>query len=133
MILIVQTRFYTNLCRKIIKICVLSLHSLGVEPSNITIITVSGMLEAAMITRKLLASYGAALVLGLVLRGLTSHSDLVTHVTMTMLTNLQGNQCLINGMLTVKNLGQLLNKIRHQSQYIGTTLLENSNTGKLLV
>lgn len=114
------------------KVCVWGLHSFGVEPSNITLITVSGMLEVTMVVRRAQSNYSTILVLGIVLRGQTAHSLLVTNVSTGSLSELQLLRTLINSTIPVDALYQLLNKVKHQSQYIVMTLLETSNATRLL-
>ncbi|AGO28223.1 putative 6,7-dimethyl-8-ribityllumazine synthase [Candidatus Tremblaya phenacola PAVE] len=131
MLLLIQTRFYSGLSLKMVKTCFLVLHSFGVEPHNITLISVSGSLEAAMLVGRVSANYSAILIMGIVLRGLTSHSELVTNISFERITELQLGGVIINGSLLLTSLSQLLNKVKYQSQYVVAALLEASNALRL--
>lgn len=88
--------------------------AVGVEDSALTVVWVPGALEIAGAVHQLLVSRAMAgvVALGAVIRGETSHYDVVVNQSTTQLMGLAvtSNTPIVNGILTVENIEQGLNR-----------------------
>jgi 6,7-dimethyl-8-ribityllumazine synthase len=109
-ILIVEARFYPELADALLAGATNMLHHYGVE---FDVYTVDGALEIPCCIAALSSSYAAAVALGCVIRGETSHYDLVAGESARALMDLSlthrkagGALPIGNGILTVENEAQ---------------------------
>jgi 6,7-dimethyl-8-ribityllumazine synthase len=89
-------------------------HAVGVGDSALTVVWVPGALEIAGAIHQLLASRSMAgvIALGAVVRGETSHYDIVVNQSASQLMTLAATSeiPIVNGILTVENIDQGLNR-----------------------
>ena len=78
---VVQSRFNPSVCEELLGACLRELGQLGVDESDITVLTVPGALEVPLALAKLAASgqYDALVGLGCVVRGDTYHFEVVAN------------------------------------------------------
>lgn len=89
-------------------------HTVGVSDSALTVVWVPGALEIAGAIHQLLVSRSVAgvVALGAVVRGETSHYDVVVNQSASQLMTLAATSeiPIVNGVLTVENIEQGLNR-----------------------
>ena len=101
---IVQARFNEEHCVGLTTACIKELISLGVEQSDIKLVTVPGALEIPFALQKLAETgeFDGLVALGAVIRGETYHFELVSNESATGITriSLDSGLPIANGVLT---------------------------------
>lgn len=101
---IVQARFNEDHCMALSTACIEELVSLGVEQSNIKLVTVPGALEIPFALQKLVETgeFDGLVALGAVIRGETYHFELVSNESAAgiMRIALDSGLPIANGILT---------------------------------
>jgi len=106
-IAIVQARFNEDHCEALTKACIEELIALGVEQSDIKLVTVPGALEIPFALQKLAETgeFDGLVALGAVIRGETYHFELVSNESAAGITRvgLESGLPIANGILTCDN------------------------------
>ena len=78
---IVQARFSNEIGSAMLQVCTDKLQEMGVKAKHITVATVPGALEVALVLQNMAASgrYDALVAIGAVIRGETYHFELVAN------------------------------------------------------
>lgn len=111
---LVVSRFNDLITRNLLEGALDALKRHGVNPNEITIAWVPGSLELPLIAKKMADSgnYDAVICLGAVIRGATSHYDLVVNQTASglMKASLDSGVPILMGVLTTENIEQALER-----------------------
>ncbi len=101
-ILIVEARFYVDLADELVKGAADEIERAGATYDRVA---VPGVLEIPAAVRYALGQYDGFVVLGCVIRGETTHYDIVSNESARALMDLSVNHCLAlgNGIQTVEN------------------------------
>src|SRR4030066_1181883 len=101
---IVMSRFNVDIGEGLLGSCVTELDKLGVQQTDVTLVTVPGALEVPLVLLKMALSdnYDALIALGAVVRGDTYHFELVANESGTGITQVQldSGVPIANGILT---------------------------------
>jgi len=104
---IVQARFSENICHGLRDACLAELAQLGVKADNVTLVTVPGALEVALVLQTMAKSgrFDALVALGAVIRGETYHFELVSNESGAGVTRvgLDAGIPIANAILTTEN------------------------------
>jgi len=111
-VLIVRTSWYEDYISKMVEISIKTLE----KDFEYDIATAPGSIEMAALAKKKIIQkkYLGILFLGIVIRGETSHYDLVTNETFRSIGSLAENFCdlaVINNVICVENDGQLKERL----------------------
>ncbi len=128
---IVQARFTNEVGSAMLKVACGKLLELGVADEDITVATVPGALEIALVLQNMAASeqYDALIALGTVIRGETYHFELVSNETGAAITRvgLDFNIPIANAVLTTENDEQAHARIREKAQDAAVVAVELAN------
>jgi len=109
---IVMSRFNIDIGEGLLGSCVAELGKLGVQQTDVTLVTVPGALEVPLVLLKMALSdnYDALIALGAVVRGDTYHFELVANESGTGITQVQLDTGvpIANGILTTDTDDQAL-------------------------
>ena len=109
---IVMSRFNVDIGEGLLGSCVTELDKLGVQQTDVTLVTVPGALEVPLVLLKMALSdnYDALIALGAVVRGDTYHFELVANESGTGITQVQLDTGvpIANGILTTDTDDQAL-------------------------
>ena len=104
---IVQARFSNEIGSAMLQVCTDKLQEMGVKAKHITVATVPGALEVALVLQNMAASgrYDALVAIGAVIRGETYHFELVANESGAAITRvgLDFNIPIANAVLTTEN------------------------------
>jgi len=137
---IVATRWNEFIVSKLVAGAVDCLTRHGAEDKNITVVYCPGSYEIPLITKKLAASnkYSAVITLGAVIRGATSHYDLVAGAVSSGVAQVMmetGIPCLF-GVLTTETIEQAIEragtKAGNKGFEVALAAIEMANLTKLL-
>ena len=107
---IVQARFSNEIGSAMLQVCTDKLQEMGVKTKHITIATVPGALEVALVLQNMAASgrYDALVAIGAVIRGETYHFELVANESGAGVSrvSLDFNIPIANAILTTENMEQ---------------------------
>lgn len=113
-IAIAVARFNEVVTDKLLEGAVRQLETLGVDAKDITVAHVPGAFELAGICRKFVDSkkFDAVIALGAIIRGETSHYDVVVNASTGGIANLaaEGKVPVILGILTTDTVDQAMNR-----------------------
>lgn len=109
---IVQARFSNEIGSAMLQVCTDKLQEMGVKAKHITIATVPGALEVALVLQNMAASgrYDALVAIGAVIRGETYHFELVANESGAGVTRvaLDSGLPVANAILTTENMTQAI-------------------------
>lgn len=109
---IVQARFSNEIGSAMLQVCTDKLQEMGVKTKHITIATVPGALEVALVLQNMAASgrYDALVAIGAVIRGETYHFELVANESGAGVTRvaLDSGLPVANAILTTENMTQAI-------------------------
>ena len=132
---IVVARFNGTVTRRLLKGALNGLRVHNMLDENISIVWVPGSLELAIVVREMALSgeYDGLIALGCVIRGDTTHYDVVVEQSSSALGNipLETGIPVVMGVLTVENLQQALSRSgddrSNKGYYCSETVLEMAN------
>lgn len=134
---IVQARFSNEIGSAMLKVCTDKLIALGVHTDNITVATVPGALEVALVLQNMASSqqYDALIALGAVIRGETYHFELVSNESGAAITRvgLDYNIPIANAILTTENDEQAHVRIEEKAADAAVVAVECGNLINLLL
>ncbi|OSI11492.1 6,7-dimethyl-8-ribityllumazine synthase [Neisseria sp. Dent CA1/247] len=134
---IVQARFSNEIGSAMLKVCTDKLIALGVDTDNITVATVPGALEVALVLQNMASSqqYDALIALGAVIRGETYHFELVANESGAAITRvgLDYNIPIANAILTTENDEQAHVRIEEKATDAAIVAVECGNLINLLL
>ena len=112
---IVMSRFNIDIVEGLFSACVAELTKLGVQQSDVTLVTVPGALEVPLVLEKMALSdrYDALIALGAVVRGDTYHFEIVANESCNGITQVQLDSGIpiANGILTTDTEEQALTRM----------------------
>ncbi len=112
---IVMSRFNIEIVEGLYSACVAELSKLGVQHSEVTLVTVPGALEVPLVLEKMALSdrYDALIALGAVVRGDTYHFEIVANESCNGITQVQLDSGIpiANGILTTDTDEQALTRM----------------------
>ena len=112
---IVMSRFNIEIVEGLYSACVAELSKLGVQHSDVTLVTVPGALEVPLVLEKMALSdrYDALIALGAVVRGDTYHFEIVANESCNGITQVQLDSGIpiANGILTTDTEEQALTRM----------------------
>ena len=131
-------RFNGTVTRRLLKGALNGLRVHNMLDENISIVWVPGSLELAIVVREMALSgeYDGLIALGCVIRGDTTHYDVVVEQSSSALGNipLETGIPVVMGVLTVENLQQALSRSgddrSNKGYYCSETVLEMANLMK---
>ena len=131
-------RFNGTVTRRLLKGALNGLRVHNMLDENISIVWVPGSLELAVVIREMALSgkYDGLIALGCVIRGDTTHYDVVVEQSSSALGNipLETGIPVVMGLLTVENLQQALSRSgedrSNKGYYCSETVLEMANLMK---
>ena len=131
-------RFNGTVTRRLLKGALNGLRVHNMLDENISIVWVPGSLELAVVVREMALSgkYDGLIALGCVIRGDTTHYDVVVEQSSSALGNipLETGIPVVMGLLTVENLQQALSRSgedrSNKGYYCSETVLEMANLMK---
>ena len=128
---IVQARFTNEIGSEMLKVCCRTLQELGVADDNITVATVPGALEIAVVLQNMAqsAEYDALIAIGAVIRGETYHFELVANESGAAITRvgLDHNIPIANAVLTTENDEQAHARIEEKAADAALVAVECGN------
>lgn len=134
---IVQARFSNEIGSAMLKACTDKLIALCVDTDNITVATVPGALEVALVLQNMASSqqYDALIALGAVIRGETYHFELVANESGAAITRvgLDYNIPIANAILTTENDEQAHVRIEEKATDAAIVAVECGNLINLLL
>tara|TARA_B100000809_G_C15018222_1_gene487479 strand:- start:185 stop:667 length:483 start_codon:yes stop_codon:yes gene_type:complete len=137
---IAVARFNGTVTRRLLKGALNGLRAHNVRDEKISVVWVPGALELAIVVREMALSgeYDGLIVLGCVIRGDTTHYDVVVEQSSSALGKipLETKIPVVMGVLTVENLQQALSRSAddrsNKGYYCSETVLEMANLMKAL-
>lgn len=133
---IVMSRFNVDVCEGLLGACTDELSKLGVADSDITLATIPGALEHALVLQKMAKSgkYDALIALGAVIRGDTYHFELVANESGSGITRvgLDTGVPIANGILTTDTDEQALARMAEKGADCAKVAVEIANLLKTL-
>ena len=133
---IVMARFNLNIGEGLLSACTDELLQLGVDRSDIRIVTVPGALEIPLVLQTMANSgkYDALVALGAVIRGETYHFELVSNEMGAGVTRigLDTGLPIANGVLTTEDDDQAIARMREKGSDCARTVVEMSNLLKVV-
>ncbi len=130
-IAVVRSRFNEEIGRAALEACLARLAERGVRPSDLTVVSVAGALEAPLAVQKLAATgrYDALIALGAVIRGETHHFEVVANESAAGLTQVQLDTGLpvANGILTTDTEEQALARAAPKGRDCADVAVEMAN------
>ena len=130
-IAIVQARFNASVGQAEREACVEELHALGVEPSDLHLLTVPGALEIPLALSQLAETgrFDALIALGAVVRGETYHFEVVSNESAAGISRvaLEFHIPVANGVLTVENDEQAMVRAADKGRDCAQVAVEMAN------
>ncbi len=134
---IVQARFSNEIGSAMLQVCTDKLQEMGVKAKHITIATVPGALEVALVLQNMAASgrYDALVAIGAVIRGETYHFELVSNESGAAITRvgLDFNIPIANAVLTTENDEQAHVRIEEKARDAAVVAVECANLINTLI
>ncbi len=134
---IVQARFSNEIGSAMLQVCTDKLQEMGVKSKHITIATVPGALEVALVLQNMAASgrYDALVAIGAVIRGETYHFELVANESGAAITRvgLDFNIPIANAVLTTENDEQAHVRIEEKARDAAVVAVECANLINTLI
>ena len=134
---IVQARFSNEIGSAMLQVCTDKLQEMGVKTKHITIATVPGALEVALVLQNMAASgrYDALVAIGAVIRGETYHFELVANESGAAVTRvgLDFNIPIANAVLTTENDEQAHVRIEEKARDAAVVAVECANLINTLI
>ena len=134
---IVQARFSNEIGSAMLQVCTDKLQEMGVKAKHITIATVPGALEVALVLQYMAASvrYDALVAIGAVIRGETYHFELVANESGAAITRvgLDFNIPIANAVLTTENDEQAHVRIEEKARDAAVVAVECANLINTLI
>ena len=134
---IVQARFSNEIGSAMLQVCTDKLQEMGVKTKHITIATVPGALEVALVLQNMAASgrYDALVAIGAVIRGETYHFELVANESGAAITRvgLDFNIPIANAVLTTENDEQAHVRIEEKARDAAVVAVECANLINTLI
>ena len=134
---IVQARFSNEIGSAMLQVCTDKLQEMGVKSKHITIATVPGALEVALVLQNMAASgrYDALVAIGAVIRGETYHFELVANESGAAITRvgLDFNIPIANAVLTTENDEQAHVRIEEKARDAAEAAVECANLINTLI
>jgi len=128
---IVMSRFNVDIGEGLLGSCVAELDKLGVQQSDVTLVTVPGALEVPLALEKMALSdnYDALIALGAVVRGDTYHFEIVANESCSGITQVQldSGVPIANGMLTTDTEEQALARMAVKGADCARVAVEMAN------
>lgn len=128
---IVQARFSNEIGSAMVETARQKLIELGVDDNHITLATVPGALEIALVLQNMAASeqYDALIAIGAVIRGETYHFELVANESGAAITRvgLEYNMPIANAVLTTENDEQAHARIVEKANDAAIVAVETAN------
>lgn len=128
---IVLSRFNVDIGEGLLGSCVTELEKLGVQKSDVTLVTVPGALEVPLVLLKMALSdnFDALIALGAVVRGDTYHFELVANESGTGITQVQldSGVPIANGILTTDTDDQALARMAVKGADCALVAVEMAN------
>jgi len=130
-IAIVASNFYPELTQELITNTKEELIKNGVKEKNINVSIVSGCLEIPYICKRIIGFRKTDIIitLGLVVRGETSHYDLVNNTTYEGIMKVQldsGTTPIIFGVLTCENMDQAIKRVKKDQLNKGKSFAQSA-------
>ena len=126
-----MSRFNPDIGEGLLSSCTATLMKHGVPPSNMTITTVPGALEAPLVLQKMAQSarYDALIALGAVIRGETYHFEIVSNESSSGISSVQLETGIpiANGILTTENDDQALARMTEKGADCALAAIEMAN------
>lgn len=112
-IAVIVSRFHEEVTEKLLECTLTSLEKNGIHREEINICRVPGALEIPFVANKLALIHDVVICLGAVIRGETSHYEVVCDNVARQLSDigLRVDIPVINGVLTVENLQQATERV----------------------
>ena len=133
---IVMARFNLDICEGLLSACTEELLKLGVDRSDIRIVTVPGALEIPLVLQTMGRSghYDALVALGAVVRGETYHFELVSNEMGAGVTRvvLDTGVPIANGVLTTEDEDQAIARMSEKGTDCARAAVEMANLLKAL-
>ena len=134
---IVQARFSNEIGSAMLQVCTDKLQEMGVKAKHITVATVPGALEVALVLQNMAASgrYDALVAFGAVIRGETYHFELVANESGAAITRvgLDFNIPIANAVLTTENDEQAHVRIEEKARDAAVVAVECANLINTLI
>ena len=134
---IVQARFSNEIGSAMLQVCTDKLQEMGVKTKHITIATVPGALEVALVLQNMAASgrYDALVAIGAVIRGETYHFELVANESGAAITRvgLDFNIPIANAVLSTENDEQAHVRIEEKARDAAVVAVECANLINTLI
>ena len=134
---IVQARCSNEIGSAMLQVCTDKLQEMGVKTKHITIATVPGALEVALVLQNMAASgrYDALVAIGAVIRGETYHFELVANESGAAITRvgLDFNIPIANAVLTTENDEQAHVRIEEKARDAAVVAVECANLINTLI
>ena len=134
---IVQARFSNEIGSAMLQVCTDKLQEMGVKAKHITIATVPGALEVALVLQNMAASgrYDALVAIGAVIRGETYPFELVANESGAAITRvgLDFNIPIANAVLTTENDEQAHVRIEEKARDAAVVAVECANLINTLI
>lgn len=134
---IVQARFSNEIGSAMLQVCTDKLQEMGVKAKHITVATVPGALEVALVLQNMAASgrYDALVAIGAVIRGETYHFELVSNESGAAITRvgLDFNIPIANAVLTTENDEQAHVRIEEKARDAAVVAVECANLINTLI
>ena len=134
---IVQARFSNEIGSAMLQVCTDKLQEMGVKTKHITIATVPGAPEVALVLQNMAASgrYDALVAIGAVIRGETYHFELVANESGAAITRvgLDFNIPIANAVLTTENDEQAHVRIEEKARDAAVVAVECANLINTLI
>ena len=128
---IVMSRFNIEIGEGLLSACAAELTKLGVQPADVTLITVPGALEVPLVLEKMALSdrYDALIALGAVVRGDTYHFEIVANEACSGITQVQLDTGvpIANGILTTDTDEQALARMAVKGADCAMVAVEMAN------
>ena len=134
---IVQARFSNEIGSAMLQVCTDKLQEMGVKAKHITVATVPGALEVALVLQNMAASgrYDALVAIGAVIRGETYHFELVANESGAAITRvgLDFNIPIANAVHTTENDEQAHVRIEEKARDAAVVAVECANLINTLI
>ena len=134
---IVQARFSNEIGSAMLQVCTDKLQEMDVKAKHITVATVPGALEVALVLQNMAASgrYDALVAIGAVIRGETYHFELVANESGAAITRvgLDFNIPIANAVLTTENDEQAHVRIEEKARDAAVVAVECANLINTLI
>lgn len=128
---VVMCRFNLPVCEGLLSSCIAELKRLGVADADMTIATVPGALEVALVLQNMAASgrYDALVAIGAVIRGETYHFELVANESGAGVSrvSLDFNIPIANAILTTENEAQAIARMHIKGAEAAVVAVELAN------